>query len=204
MDILRKYIEVNDDQNVLFLSDFHFWHKNIIKFDKRPFDDVIQMNEALIHNWNEVVRPDDIVFFLGDFAFSSKNKARELAHRLMGKIYFILGNHDTPKDINYCDRFEGIFDRGEIKVKHQDWSNKEWIRISLNHFPELVWNKHHKGDSWMLHGHCHQSLKKNMPNLYKRKIEDVGLMGWDYKPVDFMRLNEIMSKREVIPLDHHE
>ena len=29
------------------------------------------MNKTLIHNWNSMVKPEDIVFFLGDFCFKN-------------------------------------------------------------------------------------------------------------------------------------
>lgn len=42
-----------------FTSDTHFNHANIIRFCNRPFNDVEQMNETLIANWNRVVQPED-------------------------------------------------------------------------------------------------------------------------------------------------
>ena len=35
-----------------FISDLHFWHTNILKFDSRPWDTVEEMNQALIDIWN--------------------------------------------------------------------------------------------------------------------------------------------------------
>lgn len=41
-----------------FVLDTHLGHANIIRYCKRPFADVLAMDEALIANWNAVVRPD--------------------------------------------------------------------------------------------------------------------------------------------------
>ena len=51
------------------------------------------MDEALIANWNAVVRPDDIVYHLGDFAFQLEQRAdrwRSVFARLMGRKRLII------------------------------------------------------------------------------------------------------------------
>ena len=74
-----------------FSSDFHFGHKNIIRYEKRPFKDVHHMNESLVRNWNRTVRKGDLVYFLGDLAFKNK---KYWARRLNGRKFFVRGNHD--------------------------------------------------------------------------------------------------------------
>lgn len=51
------------------------------------------MNEALITNWNNVVKPNDTVFHLGDFAFGGSYIWNNVLSRLNGNIHLILGNH---------------------------------------------------------------------------------------------------------------
>lgn len=117
----------NRDFNIFFASDYHFWHTNVIAFDKRPFLfepslgypdnikdksnlDVESMNEALIENWNSVVGPNDVVFYGGDLCWREKESTKAITDRLNGKIYFIMGNHDDYKIIKSLDRFEMIAD----------------------------------------------------------------------------------------------
>jgi calcineurin-like phosphoesterase family protein len=78
-----------------FSSDHHFGHKNVITYCNRPFKDEIEMTWKLIEAWNSVVKPDDEVFYLGDFSLADKY-ARDITHRLSGKKYLIMGNHDEP------------------------------------------------------------------------------------------------------------
>lgn len=51
---------------IYYIADMHFGHQNVLRFDNRPFADTNQMEEALIHNWNERVTPEDTVYVLGD------------------------------------------------------------------------------------------------------------------------------------------
>lgn len=55
------------------------------------------MDEALINNWNSVVKKNDIVFDLGDFAFAPNWRWKEVLERLNGYHYLILGNHKISK-----------------------------------------------------------------------------------------------------------
>ena len=52
-----------------YIADMHFGHKNIIRYDNRPFGSVEEMDKALIQLWNETVGSDDIVYILGDFSW---------------------------------------------------------------------------------------------------------------------------------------
>ena len=38
-----------------FISDLHFSHKNIIRYDDRPFNDTDEMDRAMVELWNETV-----------------------------------------------------------------------------------------------------------------------------------------------------
>lgn len=91
---MTKCLKVDSaKQGIWFTSDMHFGHRNIMKFCNRPFNSVEEMDEALINNWNAVVEESDIVFNLGDFAYASNSRWKEILERLKGTHYLILGNH---------------------------------------------------------------------------------------------------------------
>jgi calcineurin-like phosphoesterase family protein len=79
--------------NTWFTSDHHFGHANIIKYCNRPFADAEVMNAALEKAWNETVAPEDLVYYLGDFAMSAA-LVPSIVRRLNGRKILIAGNHD--------------------------------------------------------------------------------------------------------------
>ena len=65
---------------VYYIADTHFGHKNVIRFDNRPFADTTLMDEVLVHNWNERVTEDDTVYILGDAFWKNEENSVKLIH----------------------------------------------------------------------------------------------------------------------------
>jgi len=149
---------------VWFTSDTHFGHKNILEYEKeaRPFNTVEEMNEQLISNWNNTVRPKDIVYHLGDFAFGKHNL--HIAGRLHGRKRLILGNHDVYGCHLYLDYFEKLF------------GVMYWKRCVLSHIPV---HPEQLGSRAFLniHGHLHsKELKTGVNHAVAEKA--FGEMVW--------------------------
>ena len=81
------------EQQLHVISDTHFFHANITKYCSRPAD----VDALMEKNWREIVRCNDIVIHLGDFAFKDAGRAAELCKRLPGTKILILGNHDRSR-----------------------------------------------------------------------------------------------------------
>jgi len=157
---------------IFFTSDHHFNHKNVIKYCDRPFSDVTEMNEAMIANWNGVVRPTDSVYHLGDFCFGDAGK---ILDRLNGKIHMVVGSHD--KQIwDYKSRFAEI---GRIL---------EFEEFTLCHYAMRVWPRSHY-NTCHLFGHSHGHLEG------QGKSFDIGVDSWEFTPVSLERVREEMAKR---------
>jgi len=169
--------------NIWFSADHHFGHKNILHLGKgRPFKTIEEMEETMIENWNGVVQKNDIVYYLGDFAFKSQDwEVERLLQILNGQKILITGNHDA-KVIRRSRTWTHVWDYHEIKIEGQ--------KIVLSHYPFQEWNGSWKG-SWHLHGHCHHNLKDD-PNLNRI---DVGVDGYNYTPISFEQVEEIMSHK---------
>lgn len=169
-------------------SDTHYGHSNIIRYCNRPYKDVEEMNQALITNYNSVVRPEDTVYHLGDFGFMQVDKLKKILSRLNGNKILLYGNHD--KVIRgakgaFTESFNFIKDYLEINVDGQ--------KIVMCHYPLLTWNGSGRG-SIMLHGHAHGNT--NYGHLKNAKILDVGVDCHNYFPISLEEIFRKMEKRE--------
>lgn len=185
-------------EHIFFTSDTHFGHKNIIKYCKRPFTSVEEMNEKLIENWNSVIGPDDIVFHLGDFAFGGSTLWNDVLNRLNGKIYLVIGNHDEHnlKD-SYMSRFEWYGYQAHIYIEGKS--------IYLNHCPLLCFHGAWAGldACWQLFGHVHSGPLtkegldvKRLTNLFPTQY-DVGVDNNNFTPIGFGRLKQIIEDQQM-------
>lgn len=185
---------------VYFSSDPHYYHKNIIKYQRRPFlvpgetyekysiSSVHLMNETMIANWNAKVTPEDTTYLLGDFCFTDAERARMIFDRLNGKKILIGGNHDNWK-IRTRLPWVSVHDYLEL--------NLEGVRVVLSHYAFLTWNKIGRG-SIHLHGHSHGSI----PSTSQRC--DVGVDCFNYSPVSLKEIQAHMEKLPAhIPADYH-
>ncbi len=95
---------------IWYTSDTHFSHENIIRYSGRPFKDAHEMDEELVKRWNEVVKPVDHIWHLGDLTMHRQigQIAHSVLNRLNGHKRLILGNHDLDKVENYLKWFEKI------------------------------------------------------------------------------------------------
>lgn len=98
-----------------FISDTHFNHeKAITHFEFRPFKNVDDMNKKLIFNWNQRVKQEDEVYFLGDFCF--KGNYKTWREKLNGNIIFVRGNHDCFSEETLLLTEEGYKHYSQLKI----------------------------------------------------------------------------------------
>lgn len=154
------------------ISDTHFGHTNVIKYDGRPFKTAKEMDDTIIANWNSVVKDGDTVYHLGDFAFADANRVDSILSSLNGNKVFIYGNHDKDMlDSKVKRHFEFMAHYHELKHNGE--------MIVLFHYPIAEFNKCHRG-SYHAHGHCHGNHKYASP----RRVMDVGVPCIGYKPIN--------------------
>ena len=118
-------------------------------------------DEALIAAWNSQVNDDDIVWFLGDFAFKDTKRAQEIGCRLKGHKRMIIGNHDREKiDFYYTCGFEYvspvpiilkrkfILSHAPLFVDYEKDKNGNTIKVDLpiGHFFNIYGHVHNHQD----------------------------------------------------------
>lgn len=146
-----------------YIADTHFGHSNIIRYDNRPFDNVQEMDEALIDRWNETVTDDDTVYVLGDFSWYPEDKTLEILDTLVGRKVLVKGNHDmvSPK---ISRQFTRVCDYAEI----MDTGTK----VILSHYPMPFWNGQFR-NSVHLYGHVHNSHQWNVCESLRRELKQL-------------------------------
>lgn len=89
---------------IWFISDEHFYDAGIISACHRPFKNVEEMNRELISNHNALIKPEDTVYHLGDFAYgASLEMLQSVMKELHGQKHLILGNHDRFAAFEYVE-----------------------------------------------------------------------------------------------------
>ena len=164
---------------IYFTADCHFFHHNIIKYCNRPFSSAEEMNEKLITNWNSIVRPNDSIYILGDFAFQGHTK---ILPKLNGTKFFVFGNHDKRREVRQAVD-EGLLVWAK-EIYELKWENKFF---ELFHYPMRSWNRKFHG-SIHLYGHTHAILPP-----YDLSF-DVGVDAWDYYPVSITQIVKVADK----------
>lgn len=158
-----------------FTSDIHFSHANVIEYCDRPYKSIQEMDEAIIKQWNSQVKPEDEVYFLGDFGINVKTAIdSNLVKSLNGKKHIVMGNHD----IGFKEGFSGKFNKQYLEVGWESVTSlnslylKNGKNVLMTHLPPD--NEHDnryagfkiKNDpnQIYLHGHLHGHYrkKKNM------------------------------------------
>ncbi len=91
----------------LFTADWHVGHHHILQYEKRPFKSAIHMIDQYIARANQMVKEDDIVYHVGDFACYGRErgeeglriKAKDILDQLNGTWIMIEGNHDSSNKV---------------------------------------------------------------------------------------------------------
>lgn len=168
------------------ISDTHFGHQNILSFVRkdgspvRPFSSVEEMNETMVQRWNEVVRPQDHIYHLGDFCMHKRDIS--IAARLNGHKRLLPGNHDIHKTKEYYQYFEEI--KG-VRVF-------EKLDLILSHFP--LHPESLRGNWTNVHGHVHNNVG---PLHFGPRYFNVSVEVIDYRPITLEEVQKRVAAQKL-------
>lgn len=189
-------------KNRFFISDPHYGHEKTCTVFKRadgtplrPFKDAEEMNEEMVKRHNAVVKPNDVVYYLGDIAIN--RRYLPILNRLNGEKRLTYGNHDIFDHSDYLKYFTQL--SGVIKVGHL-WCTH--VPCHLDSIPR-----------WAIanvHGHIHANLVMRKDKYSKELIPDsrylnVCVEHTDYTPISLEDLEKrIKDYQAKYPVDQDE
>lgn len=212
---MKKLSFNSKDQRIWFISDLHLGHAKDFILNPRNYTNV---DEALAHTWfmlNETIKPDDIVFNLGDAVIGAGERSVEYAKRLVHlnckHQYYIWGNHNAGMQQLYDEcrhNLDLLVDDLEIYPLNYPGSNFTFLgnyaeisidgrTVVLTHYPIASWNHISKG-AYHIHGHCHRNLKEDK-SLHRLDVS----WEWMRRPVEWHEIVRELSPRTTIAPDHH-
>lgn len=161
--------------NTWLYADPHFGHGGVCKFLRkdgsklRPWNSPEEMDEELVKRYNNVVKPNDKIYFLGDVVIARKHF--DTLTRLNGDKVLIKGNHDIFKIKDYLLHFR------DVRAYHV------MDQMLLSHIPVHPESKGRFRAN--IHGHTHANALED--NWYVCVcVEQI-----DYTPISF---EEIRSR----------
>lgn len=208
---------------IIFTSDLHLYHKNILYFTQRlSFDGISDIdtmftvftdniNNAINNKFPDVDKSNIILFNCGDLIFGSKsntyNRYIEFKDKLLPiTVYNIIGNHDINNIIRSCELVDN-------PVETWMWNNTYLLEIyrgdqciaifTISHQPMLDFT-----GSINIHGHLHtiEDLENYKGSDKEFAIQlrkdgqhiDVGVDRWYGQPV---WLSDILENKTDIQID---
>jgi calcineurin-like phosphoesterase family protein len=149
------------------------------------------MDEVIVDRLNALVKPNDTLYFLGDFCLGKHDSVAAYRSRLACQtIHFIDGNHDkTTRQLQHL--FSSWSSLSEIHVGKQG--------IVLCHYAMKVWPHHSRG-TWQLYGHSHGNLRDDPISLSM----DVGVDSHDFSPWHFDEIQAVMKLKAEAKMKHIE
>jgi len=141
----------------------------------------VEMNKALVENWNAVVSPEDEVKHLGDFCFWRRGSEEDAAYwekKLNGKIVHFKGNHDRSRHI------KGMLRVGTIKAGGHEFLLQHHPPERIEEIPDFC--------DVVLCGHVHEVWEHKW--VGDVLVVNVGVDVRNFRPMSMDELLGVVNK----------
>lgn len=175
---------------LFFTADWHLFHNNIIKYCNRPIKNIMQMQQHMIYEHNQVVKPESTVWHLGDVTLLSAEfvgRTRKWVNKFNGTKHLVLGNHDIWGATKY--------ERAGFSTIHTAmWFERDGIKFYLAHDPAIYTVIQNDPNTVLLCGHVHQLFQHLLPD---KRVINVGVDAWNFKPVSYNTILNLLKRYNI-------
>lgn len=173
-----------------YTADTHFGHENVIGFCNRPFKSASHMDGVLLENMWKVVKPEDDLWIIGDFAYGAPAKDPRYLQQIFSQLpgarkHLIVGNHDGV--------LTQAMDWASVSPLAEVADGPKSQRNTLCHYPMITWN-HARREALQLFGHVHNNWRGS------RNSVNVGVDVWNFMPIAY---NDIARRAKKLPVNKH-
>lgn len=160
---------------VLFISDLHIGHKNILNFSGglRQGTTIEEHDKWLLNSISSAVTKRDILYILGDLTWTEEEGLERIG-QLPGRKFLVRGNHDER--FNAADLlsvFDDVF--GLVKYKGA------WLSHAPIHPDELRGKIN-------IHGHVHNNSIRNGDSGVDHRYVNVCVEALDGTPISYQHI----------------
>lgn len=164
-----------------FTADFHLSMTDILKFEKRPFANIIEHDNALLLACNQKANAEDIIIHIGDlYSFGQdrgspggEEKPADIVKQISATFVNIRGNHDLNNKVkSVCDSMRTSL-------------GKLLPNVSVSHYPSYhpkAFGNFRNGDVHLC-GHVHRRWKHCLDLDHQVLNINCGVDVWDYSIV---------------------
>lgn len=189
-----------------FTSDLHLGHRMVALM--RDFEtadgqgDAEEHDAVLMDRWAANVKPEDLVWVLGDIAMSRWGYALDCIAKLPGRKRALWGNHDPAHPRNRKAP-KAAREAAEVFEYQSNVARTSvlGIRVWMSHFPHLGEGADRvdppRYPEWrlppemgpLLHGHTHMAEQR----LHGNQVH-IGVDAWDLTPVSDEEIHELLKE----------
>ena len=148
------------------------------------------MHQHMLKTHNNRVKPEDTVWNLGDVSLLPPEfvgKVRKCVSKFNGVKHLVLGNHDKWRTTLYENA-------GFLTTHTVMWFERDGFKFYLAHDPAVYTAIQNEENAVLLCGHIHQLFTHLLPD---KRIINVGVDVWDFKPVEYKTILNLLEQCEV-------
>ena len=177
---------------IWFTSDWHVGHDTDFLYVPRGCSNIYEHDTLIIKNCNQLVKPDDELWILGDLALGMNEQEWNRVYYSINcqNIHFVIGNHDSDRRIDkYINEY-----RMELHGYADVIKYSKRKRFYVSHYPTVTDNfdrdKEMRTINLFGHTHQHGNFFNDNPYMYH-----VGLDSHNMYPVSLEHIiKEIDNK----------